>query len=135
MASGDISWEYDKRLVAGGEAPKPICGLTLEIVVADGTSEKEEVLDEADHSCMNCHLNDIYFEAPALATLGKTAKLELYTERDNVIYSTGDLDATSATDHPIHNLQRGLVDKTAIKVICDANVTGAKTFHIEMRGL
>jgi len=134
MASGDVTGEFDNRL-GGTNGSKPICGLTLEIVVATGTSEKEEELDEADHYCMNCLLNDIYFEAPAIATAGKTVKLELYTVRDNTIYSSGDLDATGAVDHPIHNLQRGLMGKTAFKVICDANVTGAKTFYVEVRGL
>jgi hypothetical protein len=53
MASGDITDEYDNR-----HRYTPVCGLTLEIVVADGTSEKEEVLDEAVHTCMNCLLTD-----------------------------------------------------------------------------
>ena len=134
MASGNITHEYDERL-SGTGGSKPVCGLTLEIVVADGTSEKEEVLDEVIHKCMNCHLKDVYFEAPAIATALKTAKLEFYDVRDNTIYSTGDLDATSAFKQPAHNLDRELMGKTAIKVICDANVTGAKTFHIGIRGL
>ena len=133
MASGDITDEYDERL-SGTNGAKPVCGLTLEIVVADGTSEKEEVLDEAVRSCMNCLLTDLYLEAPAIATAGKTVRLELQTERNNEIFSTGDLDATSAVDHSRHT-QRGLMDKTAVKIICDANVTGGKTFHIEFRGL
>jgi hypothetical protein len=129
MASGNITDEYDNRARL-----TPVCGLTLEIVVANGTSEKEEVLDADDHTCMNCLLTDFYLEAPAIATVAKTVRLELQTERNNEIYSTGDLDATSATDHSSH-LQRGLRDKTAFKVICDANVTGAKTFYVELRGL
>lgn len=129
MASGDITDEYDNR-----HRYTPVCGLTLEIVVADGTSEKEEVLDEAVHTCMNCLLTDFYLEAPAIATAAKTVRLELLTERDNEIFSTGDLDATSAADHERHT-QRGLRDKTALKIICDDNVTGAKTFYIELRGL
>jgi len=129
MTSGDITDEYDNR-----HRYTPICGLTLEIVVATGTSEKEEVLDAADHTCMNCLLTDLYLEAPAIATVGKTVRLELQTERDNEIYSTGDVDATSAVDIARHT-QRGLKDKTAVKILCDANVTGAKAFHIEFRGL
>ena len=132
MASGDITDEYDGRLST--VAALPVCGLTLEIVVADGTSEKEEVLDEAVHSCMNCLLTDLYVEAPAIATAGKTVRLELQTERDNEIYSTGDVDATSAVDIARHT-QRSLKDKTAFKIICDDNVTGAKTFYVEFRGL
>lgn len=130
MTSGDITKEYDNR-----HRYTPVCGLTLEIVIANGTSEKEEELDAKVHTCLNCHLNDVYFEAPALATAAKTAKLELYDERNNVIYSTGDLDATSAFKQPAHNINRLLMGKTAFKVICDDNVTGAKTFHIGVRGL
>lgn len=133
MGSGDITDEYDDRL-GGSNGAKPVCGLTLEIVVADGASEKEEVLDEVEHSCMNCLLTDLYFEAPAIATADKTVRLELQTERNNEIFSTGDLDATSATDHERHT-QRGLRGKTALKVICDDNVAGAKTFHVELGGL
>jgi len=133
MASGDITDEYDERL-SGSTGAKPVCGLTLEIIVADGTSEKEEVLDEVDHSCMNCLLTGFYFEIPSIATAEKTVRLELQTERDNEIYSTGDVDATSAVDIARHT-QRGLSGKTALKVICDNNVTGAKTFYIETRGL
>ena len=133
MASGDITDEYDERL-SGTNGAKPVCGLTLEIVVANGTSEKEEVLDEADHTCMNCLLTGLYVEMPAIATGTKVARLELQTERDNEIYSTGDVDATSAVDVARHT-QRGLRDKTAFKIICNANVSGAKTFYIELRGL
>lgn len=133
MASGDITDEYDERL-SGTRGMKPVCGLTLEIVVGDGTSEKEEVLDAADHKCMNCLLTDLYLEAPAIATALKTVRLELQTERNNEIFSTGDLDATSAVDHSRHT-QRGLRGKTAFKIICDDNVTGAKTFYVEFEGL
>ena len=133
MASGDITDEYDSRRSCVG-SERPVCGLTLEIVVAGGTSEKEEVLDASVHSCMNCLLTDLYLEAPAIATSAKTVRLELQTERNNEIYSTGDLDATSATDHDRHT-QRSLKDKTALKIICDANVAGAKTFYVELRGL
>jgi len=133
MASGDITDEYDNRK-SELNVSKPVCGLTLEIVVADGTSEREEVLDETIHPCMNCLLTNLYWEIPAIATAGKTIRLELRTERGNIIYSTGDLDATSAVDHSIH-LQRSLKGKTAVKVICDANVTGAKASHVEFRGL
>lgn len=133
MASGDITAEYDARKSCTGLV-KPVCGLILEIVVANGTSEKEEVLDAIVHPCMNCLLTDLYIEAPAIATAGKTVRLELQTERNVEIYSTGDVDATSAVDIARHT-QRSLKDKTAVKVICDDNVTGAKTFFIEVRGL
>lgn len=132
MASGAITDEYDGRL--SKIKAMPVCGLTLEIVVASGTSDKEEELDETLRPCMNCLLTDIYLEAPALVTASKTIKLELLTERNNVILSTGDLDATSAVDHPIH-LQRGIKGKTTLKITCDANVGSDKTFYVELRGL
>ena len=133
MASGDITDEYDGRL-SKIEA-MPICGLTLEIVVADGTSEKEQELDETDHSCMNCLLMDLYLQAPQLATAAKEVKLELLAEAEDLIYSTGDLDASSAIKVPAHSLQRGLRGKTTFKITCDENVSGAKTFKITTEGL
>lgn len=133
MASGDITKEHDERKSSLNSA-KPVCGLTLEIVVADSASEKEEELDEDDHKCMNCLLTDLYLQAPQLATGAKEIKLELLTEDEDVIYSTGDLDASSATKHSIHPL-RGLEGKTAFKITCDANVSGAKTFLIKTRGV
>lgn len=134
MATGDISKEYDnRRSCVGGE--HPVCGLTLEIVVADNTSDKTEVIDAAVHSCMDCLLTDLYLKAPAIATVDKKIKLELLTEDDDVIYSTGDLSAVTLTNHPIHGLQRGIVGKTAVKITCDANVSGAKSFLIKTRGV
>ena len=133
MTSGDITGEYDERR-SGTNRSIPVCGLTLEIVVPDGVSEAEVVLDEVDHPCMNCLLTGIYFEIPAIATTGKTVRLELQTERNNEIYSTGDIDATSAVNIARHT-QRSLKDKTAFKIVCDDNVTGAKTFYVELRGL
>ena len=133
MTSGDITDEYDERL-SGSKGAKPVCGLTLEIIVANNTSEKEEVLDEADHKCMNCLLTDLYLEAPAIATAEKTVRLELLTERNNEIYTTVDFDASGAADHDEHTL-RSLKDKTTFKIICDDNVTSAKTFYVEFRGL
>ena len=129
MASGDITDEYDNR-----HRYTPVCGLILEIVVANGTSEKEEVLSADVHTCMNCLLTDVYLKAPAIATAAKTVRLELLTESDVEIYSTGDLDATSAVNHARHT-QRSLRGETAFKIICDDNVTGAKTFYAEFRGL
>jgi len=133
MASGDITNEYDERKSALNVS-KPVCGLTLEIVVAINTSEKEVVLDAEIHPCMNCLLTDFYWEIPAIATAGKTVRLELKTERNIEIYSTGDIDATSAVDIGRHT-QRSLRDKTGVMLICDDNVTSAKTFYVEFRGL
>lgn len=132
MASGDITNEYDQRK-AGLNRSAPTCGLTVEIVVADGTSDKTVELDEVDHPCMNCTLTDLYLEAPAIVTASKLIKLELLNTRDNIIYSTGDLDATNADDHEVHTL-RGLRGKTAFKITCDANVIGAKTFMVTFEG-
>ena len=129
MASGDITLEYDKR-----HRHTPICGLTLEIVVAHASSEQEEHLDAVDHTCMNCVLTDMYLQAPAIGTVGKTIKLELLNEDGVAMYSTGDLDATGATDHPIH-LQRSLMGTTTVNITTDAVVTGAKTFYLGLRGI
>lgn len=136
MANGDITDEYDERK-SGVNCANPICGLTLELVIPDSASTIEIVLDEADHPCMNCLLVDLYFEAPAIATAGKTVRLELLTDRDNEVFSTGDLDATGAEDAEYHwsDLQRCIKDKTAIKITTDASVTGAKAFYIELRGV
>ena len=133
MTSGDITGEFDNRL-GGTKGSKPVCGLTLEIVVASGQSEQEEELDEVDHTCMNCVLTDMYLEAPALSTAGKTIQLDLVNERGVVMYSTGALDATSATDHPIH-LQRSVMGVTTVNITTDAGVTGAKTFYLGLRGI
>lgn len=130
MASGDVTEEYDNR-----ERYTPICGLTLEIVVADGTSEKEEELDALDHTCMNCMLMDIYFKLPVLVTPHKKARLELLTEQGDEIFSTSDLDAQSVGSYPIHRIERCLRGKSMVKIVCDANVSGAKTFKIEIRGI
>ena len=129
MASGDITLEFDKR-----HRHTPVCGLTLEIVLLDEEQEKEEALDAADHTCMNCVLTDMYLEAPALLTAGKTIRLELSNERGGVMYSTGDLDATSATDHPIH-LQRSLMGVTTVYIVTDAAVTADRTFYLGLRGV
>lgn len=132
MASGDVTEEQDERL-SGTHGAKPVCGLTLEIVVAINTSEKEESLSEVDHKCMNCLLTGIYFNAPLLVTADKTVRLELKTGVDE-IYKTGDLDATSAANHARHT-QRALMGTTKIKVVCDHDVGSAKTFKVKLRGI
>ena len=132
MASGDVTGEYDERL-SGTKGSKPVCGLTLEVVVADGSSEKEEVLDEADHSCMNCALTYLNIEVPVLATTDKTVKLDLLTERDNVIMSTYYLNAAKANSYPFL-CQQSLMGETKFKISCDENVSGAKSFFVQIRG-
>jgi len=111
-----------------------IQGTTIEVIVADGTSEKEEYLTTS-HLCSNMLLDTLYFEVMQLATAGKTAKLELINERGNMIYCTGDLDASTAKTYSGFQLERGLMGQTTLKVTTDANVTGDKTFNVEMRGL
>jgi hypothetical protein len=133
MVTGAVTGEYDER--ASTPDSTPTCGLTLEIVVASGTKTKEEELDASVRSCMNCLLTDLYLEAPALATADKTVQLQLLTERNNEIFDSGAKDATSATDYTLNcGLERGLVGKTAFVITCDHNVTGNKTFYIELRG-
>lgn len=133
MTSGNITGEFDDRL-SGTKGLKPVCGLTLEIVVVSGQSEREEELDEVNHSCMNCILTDMYLQAPALLTTGKTIQLDLLNERGAVMYSTGALDATSATDHPIH-LQRSLMGVTTVNITTDASVTTDRTLYLGLRGV
>ena len=131
MASGDITNKYDERL-SGTNGSKPVCGLTLEIVISGGASSKEETIDE------NMLITDIYFRGPQLGTAGKTAELILMDNDDNEIYTFGECDFSSATAadrmHGRHT-QRGIIGNTTIKVQSDENVTGAKTFHVSFREL
>lgn len=124
MTSGDISGTK-----AGGRAGEFVAGFALEIVVASGVSEKEEEVE------FNLLLCDLYIEAPAIVTgVANEFKLELLTERDNIIYSTGYLDATAAADHPVH-LQRGIRGATKFKIVCDGNVNADETFMVEVVGM
>ena len=81
MASGDIE-EYDRRNVK--EQGNQIATFVLEIIVANGTSEKKEELPE------NFLESDAYLEAPNLSQGSHKVKLEQLTRRQNVIYCTGD---------------------------------------------
>ena len=129
MASGDLTLVYDERGV--GEVQKqPITGLKIEIVVASGTSSKEEAV------LINMMLTDLYFNVPAIVTaLANEAKVELFKEDDNVIYSSGNLAATTATKYPAHNLLRGLKNETTIKVTTDGNVDADETFFVILDGI
>ena len=49
-------------------------------------------------------------------------------------YSTGALDAISATDHPIH-LQRSLMGVTTMHITTDAGVTADRTLYLGLRGV
>ena len=81
MASGDIE-KYDRRNVK--EQGNQIASFVLEIIVANGTSVKEEELPE------NLLESDAYLEAPNLSQGSHKVKLEQLTQRQNVIYSSGD---------------------------------------------
>ena len=70
MASGEIIDEYDERL-SGTHGSKPITTGTLEIVVAAGTTEKEEVLPK------NMQKTEFFFRSSASftgRTLGKNPR-------------------------------------------------------------
>lgn len=131
MASGDITLELDERGV-GGVQKQPVVGFKLELVIADGTSSKEETIRR------NMLITDLYFWGPQLATAGKTAELILMDEDDNEIYTFGECDFSSATaadrKHGRHT-QRGIMKDTTVKVQSDENVSGAKTFYVTYRGL
>lgn len=127
MASGDITSEYDDRL-SGTAGLKPICGLTLEIVVANGTSVATETINE------NFLLTDMYLEGPAIVTgVANKFTLSVNTTRGNVIYETAEIDGTSATSTCVH-LERGLVGATSFMIDCDGNVNADETFMIELVG-
>ena len=131
MASGDITLELDERGV-GGVQKQPVVGFKLELVIANGTSSKEETIRR------NMLITDLYFWGPQLATAGKTAELILMDEDDNEIYTFGECDFSSATaadrKHGRHT-QRGIMKDTTVKVQSDENVSGAKTFYVTYRGL
>lgn len=129
MASGDITFEVDERGV-GGVQKQPVAGFKLEIVVASGTSSKEEVIRK------NMILTDLYFNVPAIVTgVANEAKVELLKEDDNVIYSSGLLAATTATKYPAHDMLRGLRNETTIKVSTDGNVNADETFYVILDGV
>lgn len=127
MASGDITEKFGAKWGYGRE--EPISHFTLEMVMAQATKVKEHTFT------VNMLLTDLYLEAPNLDPSANTIELELLTARENVIYSTGDLDASSnAVDHPIH-LQRGLYGTTTVKLTADADISENKTFMIEFFGM
>jgi len=127
MATGDITEKFGAKWGYGRE--EPISHFVLEMVMDIATSTKSETFT------VNMLLTDLYLEAPNLDPSANTIKLELLTERDNVIYSTGNLDASSnAVDHPIH-LQRGLSGTTTVKLTADADISENKTFMVEFFGM
>jgi hypothetical protein len=103
------------------------------IVIADGTSSKTETL-AANHSIGNLYTTGICFKFPQLATPAKTVKLELLTEDDNVIFCSSDLDA-STPGNMLFPFSSGLMGITKYRVTTDANISGNKAFHIEIRGI
>jgi len=135
VASGDVTEVFDNRLRQPGR--QPISHFTLEIVMAVGTLEKEEEV------MANMLLTDIYFEAPDLDPSANTIQLELLTERGNVIYDTGALDASGNTgdemSHSIHfpdaSGNRALYGTTTVKLTADADVSENITNYIEFFGM
>lgn len=130
MATGDITEKFGAKWGYGRE--EPISHFTLEIVMAQATSTKEETFT------VNMLLTDLYFETPDLDPSASTIKLELLSARGNVIYSTGELDAsenvTDPMSHPVH-LQRGLSGITTAKLTADADISENKTSYIEFFGM
>lgn len=127
MTTGDITAKCFERL-SGTDGAKPICGLTLEIVVANGTSVTTETIDE------NFLLTDMYLEGPAIVTgVANKFTLSVYNTRGNIIYETADIDGTSVTSTCVH-LERGLVGVTSFMIDCDGNVGEDETFMIELVG-
>jgi hypothetical protein len=111
----------------------PVSGTDFNIIIGNGTSTKTEIIT-ATHPASNMFITEVYFEVPQLSTAQKTAKIELLTSRDNVIFSSGDLDASSPKSFRF-GISFGLMNITKYKVSVDGNVTGDKTFNIELRGL
>lgn len=130
MASGAITEKFGAKWGFGRE--EPISHFTLEMVMGAGTKEKSETFT------VNMLLTDLYLEAPDLDPSASTIKLELLSARGNVIYSTGDLDASGnvgdAVSHPVH-LQRGLYGTTTVKLTADADISENKTFYVESFGM
>lgn len=131
MSSGDITLEYDERKSSLNEA-KPITGFKIELVIASGTSTKEETVDK------NMLITGLYFWGPQLTTAGKTVELLLLDEDDNEIYTFGECDFSSATaadrKHARHT-ERGIMETTTIKVESDENVNSDRAFYVTVKGL
>jgi hypothetical protein len=131
MATGDITGGYDERL-SGTNGAKPITGFKIELVIASGTSSKEETVDK------NLLITGLYFWGPQLTTAGKTVEILLLDEDDNEIYTFGECDFSSATaadrKHARHT-ERGIMGTTTIKVEADENVNSDRTFYLTGKGL
>lgn len=141
MATGDIT-EKEGRKWGYGRI-EPITKFTLEIVVKDATSEKEENLG------VNMMITDLYMEFPNIGWDGAVdasyAQLDIFSERDNVIYTSGNLDASENTEtladasgarYPIHlDAPRALAGDTTAKITTDSDVSGNTTFRIEFFGV
>ena len=123
MASGDITVNWGERR---GQQLYQIAEYKLEIVVANGASEKTE---EADIHGM---IGFVGFSVPELATADKTANLEIDDDEDYSIYAMGAQSAAAAKKYSAH-LQRFAAGKCKFKVTTDNNVTGAKTFIAKWR--
>ena len=136
MATGDITEKIGSKWDVGKD--EPISKFTLEIVVPQAASSKEEDIG------INIVLTDLYVEMPNVDPSAATAQLDIFSERDNVIYSTGALDASGNTDtlfdgetgkaYPVH-LQRALAGATTAKITCDSDISANKSFKVEFFGM
>ena len=111
----------------------PIMMENFNIVVANGTSEKTEILSEV-LPVGNTLFSDCFLRIPQLSTLNKTVKFELLTNRDNVISSYENLDASSPKNVRFGGL-KGLMNVTKCRITTDANVSSDRRFNVELRGL
>ena len=99
------------------------------IVVASGAATKTE-----DRLCRML-LTDMYLEWPAIVTgASNLAKIQLMDTRDNIIYDSGNLAATAATDYPVH-LQRKLNGVISFVITTDGNTNADETFTVTIEGL
>lgn len=127
-----ISREYDER--ASSSLVASLCGLTLRIIVDKGTSEKEETLSAIKYPALNCRLDTIYIEGPALTTNAKRVDLKLLSARGNTIYGLSGIDASSAFNLPFYKIGRGLYGDTTLKITCDEAVDDDVAFVVTLRG-
>lgn len=111
-----------------------VIGVTFDIIVADGTSTKKEVIPD-NHPCSNMLLSDLLFGVPALTTANKKVTLELFTKRGNKIYGKSNLDASTTQSYHLPFTMRALMGATTLEISSDADVNGDKLFNIELYGI
>lgn len=127
-----ISSEYDERSTA---TTNPLSGLVLRVIVDKGTSEKEETISALKYPAINCLLDTIYVEGPALTTNAKRVDLKLSSARGNTIYGLSGIDASSAFNLSFYKINRSIFGDTTVKVTCDEAVDDDTAFVITLRGI